>query len=75
MLPYMFYSGKGEHSVNVLEKMIEDRNEYILKTQIQHQEMKQLLEEIRDEAILNGVACDHELLSKIETVIKKTKGS
>lgn len=37
-------------------------------------EMLELLEQIKTEAILNADACDHELLSKIETVIKKAKG-
>lgn len=36
--------------------------------------MLELLEEIKQEAIQNGDACDHELLSKIETVLKKVKG-
>lgn len=37
-------------------------------------EMLELLEEIKAETMLNADACDHELLSKIETVIKKTRG-
>lgn len=36
-------------------------------------EMLELLEEIKKEAIQNADSCDHELVSKIDAVLKKAK--
>ncbi len=50
--PSPFYKGKGEHSVNSLEKLCEDFKELLYQKQIRLQEMEEKLEDKMTDLII-----------------------